>query len=224
MSPAICRLLYVPSTLAVIGMAVAFGMKPISFPPPGDLVRFTTTDKTLSFEHPANWKPHDNAIRESMTEMWVEPARLIRFYVKADFVGSLMADMDKGSPIGGLGDSFPGVGGQDGDKEQVVKDPNRRALERRHEAGRERFEKQFASYDEEPAEDATIGGMGALVSRMTFKASGLWTQREMVGRRATMNPNDRLMTVSYFCPKDMEAQLGPVFEKMLKTIKREGGQ
>lgn len=226
MSPAICRLLYVPSTVAVAGMAIAFGSKPVTFPKPEALTRFTTDDKTLSFEHPANWKPHDTAVRDQVTEMWVEPTRLVRFYVKADFVSSLYADVDRANAAQAqsFAESAGGLTGQSGEQHEAPKDPSKTALIKRHEAQREKLEKQFAHYEEGEAEEKLLGFRQAIVSSFTFKSTGIWTQREMAGKRATMNPGDRVVTMICYCPKEMESELGPLFDKMMASVRPEGGK
>ena len=213
MGAAVCRILWIPSSLAVVAMVIVFARQPLVLPPPEAMTGYTTEDKMLEMQHPSNWKPHSNAVAGAATDLWFIPVRNAKIYVKADLFGSLMGDIAKGPAVdlGGAEGNLPGA--------EAVQKKTNRPLAAVHDMKGEEYKKEYRDYEESGTHDSTLGGMEALVSPFTFEVSALWGSKEMVGVRMSALANDRRISLIYYCPKDMQATLEPIYKKMLTTFK-----
>lgn len=210
MGAILCRVIYIPSAIALIALVVMFGRQPLEVPPIGEMTPFTTEDKMLTMQHPANWKPHSNAVAGSATELWFIPMRNAEINVKGDSAGSFMADATKGPSLD-LGNTPGG--------EALQKASQKRPLISLHEMRGEEFKKLYDEYDESRSEETTLDGMDALSTHFTYKRSAIWGKKEMSGRRLTAIGTNQRITVFYVYPKELEDKLEPVFKKMLATFK-----
>jgi hypothetical protein len=212
MPRALCRIIWVPSTIVVFAMIFLFARQPLAIPPPAEMADFTTEDKVISLRHPGNWKEHANSIHGNYTEVWFEPVRNSEFNVKADLAGSLMADIAKSTSASGSAilDSMPGG--------SEIKEKQKSPLEGLHEGKAPILAKELAEYAEGATSKTKLGGLEALVTEFTFKKPGLWGNIEMVGKRATAIHSERRISLLYYCPKVIEAQLEPTFAKIAATL------
>jgi hypothetical protein len=108
----IYRCVWIPSAIALIAITVAFSRGPVVNAAPGKLIPFTTDDHAISIQHPDNWKPHAESMNAVVTTVHFDPAPDIHFGVKADLVGSLLADTSR--PPGGMPPDSSGQGGMPG--------------------------------------------------------------------------------------------------------------
>ena len=215
----LCRVIWIPSCIAVFAMVVMFARQPLALPPPTEMTAFTSEDKVISVKHPGNWKAHSNSIHGNATEVWFEPIRNASFAVNADLAGSLMADIAKsGNNMASnlLGDMPGGT---------QIKEKMKSPLETMHEVKAAKLTKELLDYQEGGTTKATLGGLEAMVTEFTFKKPGMWGPVEMSGKRATAIHSERRISVFSYCPKPLESQLIPVYNKIMATLRfgSEGG-
>ncbi len=207
------RIVWVPSLIAILVMTFLFARHPQAIAEPSQMVSFTTDDKTITVDHPSNWRAHSNSQHDVMTEVWFLPANNSELHVSTDFAGSLMGDIARSS-----NNMMDNLGSMLGNGQQIeVK--KKSPLEQLHESYAGVMEKEFDDYQEGTTEKTTVSGMEALATSFTFKKPSIWGSREMVGKRFTALPNDRRVKITYYCQKDMQGKLEPTFQKMLATLR-----
>src|SRR5579872_2240785 len=157
MSRIVSRLIWVPSTVALIGTVIAFAQKPYTLPAPEAMTAYTTSDKSLTLSRPGNWPTHSTSLHDTNAQVIVEPARGVWFEISSDLKGSLMADMSRapGAPID-TSSLPPGLASQLPDVKQKT------PLEKVHEMEGATLEKLFDGYQEGATKKTQLAGLEAL--------------------------------------------------------------
>jgi hypothetical protein len=222
----LCRVIWIPSGIALVSTVAAFALKPQAPPSPGELMTFTSSDKTLAVSHPANWKSQSMSIGGNSAEVTYRPTKHVLVRFGTDLQGSLMADIARStnSMAGSMGDSSnlpPELTNQLGIRQTRSKTP----LETVHEMEQGALKKELEQYQEGATTQTQLAGMEALATDFTCQKADLFTTRQLVGRRYTALSNERRVTAMYYMPKESEASLGPIIQKMVKTlhISQQGG-
>jgi hypothetical protein len=218
MSRMLARLIWIASTLGLIGTVVAFAQHPYSLPSPGAMASYTASDRSLTLSHPDNWKPHTLDMHATLSRITFEPAKASWFEVNSDLKGSLMADINRSSsaPIDTT-NMPPDLAKQLGALEGGAK--KKSPLESAHESAGVSLEKSFDAFQEGAITKLHIAGLEALSTEVTFQKRGLWGARHMTGARLTALANDRRITILYYCPKEFSDVLTPTFKKMADSIR-----
>src|SRR5437868_7026020 len=94
-SRALCRVVWIPSGLGIVGAVAAFAMKPYEPPKAEALTTYANGDKSLTVSYPTNWKPLTLDMAGTIVRVRFEPAKAVYFDATADLKGSLMADISK---------------------------------------------------------------------------------------------------------------------------------
>jgi hypothetical protein len=224
-SRTLCRIVWVPSGIALVSAVAAFALKPQAPPPPGGLMTFTSSDKTLVVSHPANWMSQSMSIGGTSVEVTYRPTRDVMVRFGTDLQGSLMADISRATgSMGGSGDAGglpPELTNQLGMRQERRKTP----LETVHETQQAMLAKELEQYQEGATTHTQLAGMEALATDFSCQTTSLFTKRPLVGRRFTALSNDRRVTAIYYLPKESEANLGPTIQKMVKSLRisQQGG-
>lgn len=221
-SRALCRVVWIPSALALVGTVSAFAVMPHPVPAPGDLMTFTSNDKTLSVSHPENWKSQSMSIGGNSAEVTYRPTKNVMVRFGTDLQGSLMADISRSTnAMPDTSNLPPELANQLGAGMTKRKTP----LESVHEMDMAILAKEFEGYQEGKTTPTRLAGLEALQTDFTYQMSDLFTKRQVVGKRFTALSNDRRVTALYYMPKESEAKLLPVIQKMIRSLKigQQGG-
>ena len=73
--------------------------------------------------------------------------------------------------------------------------------------------------EEQPAVKLTVSGHEALASDFKAISASLFSKGVQVGRRITVLPPDKLLTIYYVCPEKQAADLEPTYKKMVESVK-----
>jgi hypothetical protein len=221
-SRALCRVVWIPSGLALIGTVAAFAIQPHPVPAPGKLMTFTSMDKTLSVDHPANWQSQSMSVGGNSAEVTYQPTKNVMIRFGTDLQGSLMADIVR-APAPSMDTSSlpPEMANQFGGVAEKRKTP----LENLHEMESASFAKEFEGYQEGKTTHTRLAGLEALATDFTCQVTDLFTKRQLVGRRYTALSNERRVTATYYLPKESEEKLGPTLRKMVNSLRvgQQGG-
>ena len=207
------RIVWIVSLLAILGMSILFITQPPSLPTLAPMVAYLSDDKSLALQYPGNWKPHEASSQAVASRLAFDPNAYTHFSVNSSLAGSLMGDVAK-SNNAMLG-SLPGMPAAVADK---LKPP----LQTLHEASLERMANsitRYADFEKGATQQTHLGTVEALATEFTFKRSGVWGKKEMVGTFVTALATDREVTVTATCSKDLQKTLKPVFDQMIASMR-----
>jgi hypothetical protein len=231
------RLIWMPCTLALIVTFVIFFGHVVTEAAPAAMTGYTMSDKTLQMQHPANWKPRESSTNgvESSVRFVVDEYSGIRF--GTDLTGSLQADIDKAgaAQLSNLGSIAPNGGSLTPDGasmtpngESVSLPAGKSPLQKAHERKGQELEqsKDFENYREGETRSVQVAGQEALATDFTYTEHGMLGDKEEVGRRVTALLGESRLLILARCPKEHEAQLMPLFQQMIDSLKvsATGGQ
>lgn len=218
MSRMVARLIWMASTLALIGTVISFAQHPYSLPSPGAMTTYTASDKSMVLSHPDNWKPQAFDLHSTTSRITFEPAKASWFEVNADLKGSLMADINRSTnaQLDTTG-MPPELAKQLGTLDGGVK--KKTPLESAHETEGAELQTVFTGFQEGPITKTHLAGLEALSNEVTFQKRGVWGARYLTGTRMTALANDRRITLLYYCPKEFSGSLTPTFKKMADSLR-----
>lgn len=232
------RMVWVAALLSIIGMSCWFLTAPKAAPVVAPLVSYVSSDKSLSLQHPGDWKPHYTSSQAVSNRIFFDPDSVTHFAIDTSLMGSLIGDMLRPSGSMNMGGSGEGGGEQPSGGESSnaalsalqgmpgVSVPGggkqKSPLEVMHEAELRAMEKNRSRYPDF-AQGATqrtqIDGQEALATEFTFKQGDLWGKQEMVGTYITVLQKDREVDVTATCSKESQKTLKPVFDRMIASIR-----
>ncbi|HZT41999.1 MAG TPA: hypothetical protein VFA07_07405 [Chthonomonadaceae bacterium] len=212
---AVYRAIWVTSTIALIVLIVLFSRQTMAVPKPDKMATYVTDDKVVRVQHPSNWKGHAISANAVATTVWFQPAPTARFRVMVDLKGSLLADISKSSGGMELPTNLPGM-----DQGNGQQPSSQSPLEKVHAMQGEEMQSSplYPQFQDGTTAPAQIAGLDALATDYTYQQPGLWGSTPIVGKRFTALSGDRRITVVYECAKDTQAELAPVFTKMLDSL------
>lgn len=215
----ICKLIWIPSLVAIIAMIATFGQAKNAAPTAGPFVDYVTADKRITIKHPNNWKPQSRDSGATVSGVRFTPTDSVSFSVRGDLTGSLMADIARSpsSPTGG--EQIPGM-------PAMTADARKTPLEKLHDGQAEEMAKDphWTSFEDGTTTHTRISGAEALITDFTYQAPGNLTIQRMVGRRATILTTDRRVRIVFRCPADQQREIYPIFNKMLASLRLSQGE
>ena len=217
-TPVLYRAIWIPSAVLLAGMVTLYSVQPEAIPSVGESKTFTTEDRSITVEHPANWKPRQLSMNSVLTQVEFEPSRSVHIVIKSDLQGSLMADMSKAAASTGSGmtdaqgNLLPGME----QREQKQKTP----LEKLHAAQGAAMETEYAErhYEEGETKPTKVGSVEALTTDFTFEESGLFGKKQMAGKRVTALGGERRLTIIATCPKEAVSSIGKAFDSIIESV------
>ncbi len=103
-----CRVVWIVSALVLAGLTATFARQPLAIPVPAPMVPYSAEDKSLTLQHPGNWKPHQWASHGVDSGVRFDPNSNTRIIISVDLQGSLFADIAKAQ--NDQLSSLPGIG------------------------------------------------------------------------------------------------------------------
>jgi hypothetical protein len=196
-------------------MTLLFASQPAAIPVPGVMKHYTASDRSISIDHPSNWKPHLHSSHAIETEIDFRPARNVFMDINVNLAGSLMADVLKSmdTQSSAIADMVPG-----GEK---VRPPELSPIVHFHAAQSAHLKNlvtEFPGFEDGETTKMQIRAREALATSCRWTSPGLFGSRPMVGRRVTMLSGDHQVSIVYGCPKEMEKAVMPAFDRMLKSL------
>ena len=212
---AVYRTIWVSSTIILVVLIVLFSRQTSAVPTPDKMVTYVTDDKVVHVQHPANWQGHAISANAVATTVWFQPVPTARFRIMVDLKGSLLADMSRSTGGVELPSNLPGM-----DQGNAPQPPSQTPLEKVHALQGEEMQNSplYPQFQDGATAPAQIAGLDALSTDYTYQQPGLWGSTPIAGKRFTALTGDRRVTVVYECPKDKQAELTPVFTKMLESL------
>ena len=246
----IYRITWITFACILVAMIVVYRSQPLAAVQPGPLTGYAMEDGSIALQYPDGWKPHELSMNSSIAEVEFKPTETVRFYVKCDFAGSILADLARAGaappvPIPGIGESVPGSGGRiaaggietapGGPGETVPGGggpaggsnqdaPQKTGIETIH-AMQGALMAKKSTYDglqDGQTNKIQVSGLDALATDFTFLGKTLGSLA-MTGRRITALTTERRVSIVCTCPTKEISVYGPVFEKMVASLKFTSG-
>jgi hypothetical protein len=212
---ALYRTVWIVSLLAILGMSFWFLTQPPALPVIAPMVAYVSDDKSLSVQHPGNWKPHALSSMAISARVAFDPNSNTHFAIDTSLAGSLMGDIAKAG-----NDSLSQLQGMAGMPAGSA-DKQKSPLETLHEASLHALAKNKTRYPEfapGATQPIQIGGVEALSTDFTYQQGGLLGKREMVGTYVTILTKDREVTVTATSSKAQKKTMKPIFDQMIASI------
>jgi len=218
------RWIWIPSALAILGMTLLFASQPAAIPVPGVMKHYTASDRSISIDHPSNWKPHLRSLHAVETEIDFRPARNVFMDINVNLQGSLMVDMLKSVDTENARIASMAPGSEAVTPHELSPNAHVHGAQAAH---LKNLVTEFPGFEDEETAKTQIGGREALATSCRWTSPGLFGSRPMAGRRVTLLSGDHQVSIVYGCPKEMEKAILPVFDQMLKSLETDvqgGGQ
>jgi len=219
-SRAVCRAIWIPSSVALVGLTIYFERAPAPYKAPSKLVSFTTDDKLLTVSHPSEWKPSVETQHGVMTAVRFRPSKDVLFKVESDLSTSLLMDIAKLEAA--LSENLQGFGQTAGtagaSAASATSPPKRDPLDSIHALRRKESERTYEHYKETRTTSTTIAGIPARRTEYTYAESGTLASKPFVGAFFTAISGERGLLISYRCPVSEAKTLMPVFRKMTASV------
>ncbi|HLJ54466.1 MAG TPA: hypothetical protein VKT77_05455 [Chthonomonadaceae bacterium] len=209
------RTIWIISALAIAGMTVLFATQPGSAVAVGETKRFTTADRSIAIDHPANWKPRSRSVQAVETEVEFNPSHDAFLSVDANLQGSLMADMLKSANSENSRIASMVPGGEALNPHQLSPLEHLHAVRAAH---MKDLPAEYPGFTDGETAREQVAGHEALVSNCTWMSAGLFGGQPMVGRRVTILSGDHEVSVVYGCPRAKQKDYLPVFDRMLRSL------